>query len=77
MLEHAGLRAPAGVIVAHPQRRRGDGEVQPHRPRIARCRTGDDSEATFGIVRMAAATALLRQTTRRPAPVRTGPRSTP
>ena len=51
---HAGLRAPAGVVVAHRQHRRGDGQVQPHRPRIARCPSGDDSEATVGIVRMAA-----------------------
>jgi pimeloyl-ACP methyl ester carboxylesterase len=35
------------------QHRRGDGQVQPHRPRIARCRSGDDSEAAVGIVRMA------------------------
>ncbi len=54
MLEYAGLRAPAGVVVAHRQHRTGDGQVQPHRPRIARCRSGDDGEATVGIVRTAA-----------------------
>ena len=54
MLEHAGPRAPAGVVVAHRQHRTGDGQVQPHRPRIARCHSGDDSEATVGIVGTAA-----------------------
>ena len=49
VLGRARPRAPAGVVVAHRQHRRGDGEVQPHRPRIARCGSGDDNGAAFGI----------------------------
>jgi hypothetical protein len=52
--ERAGPHAPAGVVVAHRQHRRGDGQVQPHRPRIAGCGSGDDSGATVGITGMAA-----------------------
>ena len=54
VLERAGPRTPAGVIVAHQQHWRGDGQVQPHRPRIARCRSGDNSGATVRIIGIAA-----------------------
>jgi hypothetical protein len=54
VLGRAGSRAPASVVVAHRQHRTGDGQVQPDRPRIARCGSGDDSEATVGITGIAA-----------------------
>ena len=41
-------------VVAHRQHRSRDGQVQPYRPRIARCDSGDDSGATVGIIGMAA-----------------------
>ena len=50
----AGPHAPAGVVMAHRQLRAGDGQVQPHRPRIARCGSADDSGATVGITGVAA-----------------------
>ena len=68
-------RAPAGVVVAHRQRWRGDGQIQPDRPRITRCGRGDDGKAAVRIAGMAGnwpRTASVRS--KGPA-ARCGPRS--
>jgi hypothetical protein len=43
-----GSHAPVGVVVAHRPHRTADGQVQPHRSRIARCGSGENSGAAAG-----------------------------